>query len=424
MKIPKMPYGQGSFTQVGNSLRLAVQYRAKADNKVYRLTVTGKTAKECIEKMDAKKREKEQEVRKKRKVSLENPTVILSAAMTDWLMKTKLDNKKARTVDRDEVTIRNQIDGYEIGRTPVVYVTAKDIEDHISFLQNKAEHKGKIGYSFSTVKKVYELLDQFFRYFYRDDMTANPMLSTRKPTKKTGTGMVSPDNAPEYELADIVLSDDEIKRFKEVALAKPNGRTYGQSRYGAGLYFILHTFLRAGEAVALKWRDVDFEKKQVVISKTVSRVKNRSGNSKTVVITTTPKTESGTRIVVLNDEALTALNVIRERSGFTEPQDYVLATTKGKPVSEDRLWEATRNMLDSAGLMTEARKKKFGVHYLRHTGISYYLRHKVPVHIISKMAGHASIAVTTSIYYHIINDQNKDALDAMNAINSAKEKGE
>lgn len=423
MKIPKMPYGQGSFTQVRNSLRLAVQYRAKADGKVYRLTVTGKTAKECIEKMDAKKREKEEEVRRKYKSSLENPTVVLSAAMFDWLMKMKLDKRKARTVDRDEVTIKNQIDGHRIGRTPVAEVTADDISEHISALQNKARHGGKVGYSYSTIKKTYELLDQFFRYYYRNDTAANPMLKTERPKQRAGSGEVSPDNKLDYALADVVLNDDEIERFKEVALAKPAGRIYGQSKYGAGLYFILHTFIRAGEAIALKWRDVDFDKRQVTISKTVSRVKDRSGKGKTRIITTTPKTEDGARTVVLNNEALTALNIIRERSAFTAAHDYVLATSSGKPVSEERLYRAVRNMLDAAGLMNDARREKFGVHYLRHTGISYYLRHGVPVSVISKMAGHASVAITTRIYYHVVSDQNKNALDMMNAI-SAKEKGE
>lgn len=415
MKIPKMPYGQGSFVLVGDKLRLAVQYRAKADNKVYRLTVTGKTAKECIEKMDAKKRDKEKEVAAKYRASLENPTVVLSAAMTDWLLKTKLDKKKARTVDRDEVTIRNQIDGYRIGRTPVIEVSGRDVEEHIAALRNK-------GYSFSTVKKTYELLDQFFRYYYKEDSARNPMLGTDRPQQKSGSGEVSPDNTPDYELADVVLSDDEIEKFREVALATPKGKVYGQSKYGAALYFILHTFVRAGEAIALKWQDVDFDRRQMVISKTVSRVKDRSGGG-TKLITTTPKTDGGTRTVVLSDEALKALNLIRERSAHTAPQDYVLATSTGRPVSEDRLYRATRNMLDAAGLMNEARQKCFGVHYLRHTGISYYLRHNIPVSVISEMAGHASAAITMNVYYHVINDQKKDALEMMNRI-SAKERGE
>ena len=136
-KLPKLPYGQGRFSWVDKryeTIRLDVQYRAKADNKVYRLSVTGKTTRECFEKMDVKKRAKEKEIESRVRVSLENPNVTLANAMIDWLLNKKAPSKKARTIDRDEVTIKNQIDGYEIGRTPVVNLTPNQIEEHIFFL--------------------------------------------------------------------------------------------------------------------------------------------------------------------------------------------------------------------------------------------------------------------------------------------------
>lgn len=423
-KLPNLPRGQGTFAWVDGrqeTMRYDRRYKAKADGKTYRLTATGKTSKECFDKMDAKIEAKEKELEAKIKVSLENPNVTLANAMIDWLLNKKAPSKKARTIDRDEVTIKNQIDGYEIGQTPVVNITPNQIEEHIFFLQYKAEHKGQKGYSFSTVKKTYELLDQFFRYAYKESPGHNPMKKTTKPTNKGGSGEVSPNNKPDTELTDIVLSDDEIFIFKRFALEEPKEKKYGQSKYGAALYFILHTFLRAGEAMALKWQDVDFENKLITISKTVSRVKDRdtdNGERKTKIVTTTPKTETGKRYVMLSDEALEALIIIRERSSFTAPQDYVIATSNGKHVSEDRLYLATRNLLDLSGLMNEARKETFGVHYLRHTGISYYLRHGVPVEVISKMAGHSSVAVTSKFYYHVIHNQSESALELMNLINA------
>lgn len=97
------------------------------------------------------------------------------------------------------------------------------------------------------------------------------------------------------------------------------------------------------------------------------------GEQKTKIVTTKPKTGNGTRVVMLTDEAIEALTFIREHSEFTSPDDFVIATTSGNHVSEDRLFRAVRNLIDIAGLTNDARKN-FGVHSLRHTGISFLFK--------------------------------------------------
>lgn len=222
---------------------------------------------------------------------------------------------------------------------------------------------------------------------------------------------------------DIVLSDDDIAKFKEQVYLPINSGKKGRSKYGPAFYFIMMTCLRFGEAAAITWRDIDFEKREMVINKSVSKVKNRDGGkAKTKRIRTTPKS-SKSRVVMLSKEAIEALETIRERSQYTKPTDLVICTKNGTTVLHNEFWLRLKGTLQAAGLMNEAREKKFSPHYLRHTGISYYIRNGVPLEMVSKMAGHSSVAITEQIYYHIIHDQQQKMVEMMDKIGEEDKRG-
>ena len=99
-----------------------------------------------------------------------------------------------------------------------------------------------------------------------------------QPTRNVGE-LSADDLTTEAALPDIVLSDDEIRRFKAQVFEEPRHGSRGHSRYGVAFYFIMMTCLRFGEAAALTWRDVNFEKREIIINKTASRVKDRTGSA-------------------------------------------------------------------------------------------------------------------------------------------------
>lgn len=414
-EVPKVAYGQGVFDVLkSGSLRYRLNYTPTGSTKTYRLSVSGKTKTECFRKMEEKKLEA---VRGDLTTRSRSDNVLLKEAMEAWLFDTKPGTRKERTIDRDECTLRTLISPFPISQVKVGKITSEAVTKHLQFLQYEAVTRRGIGYSYSSVKKAYELLGQFFDFRFLDNPGGNPMNRVKRPINKKLIGDISGEE--ETLLEDAVLNDAEIQIFKEYCFREVSAKVYGASKNGAALFFILVTFIRAGEALALKWRDIDFEKREMRISKTVARVKNREaekGEQKTKVITTKPKTGSGTRVVMLTDEAVESLTFIKNHSEFTSPDDFVIATSNGCHVSEDRLFRAVRNLIDVAGLSNEARRS-FGVHSLRHTGISFYLRHGVPVEIVSKMAGHASVAITMNIYYHVIEEQRREALKTMNNIN-------
>ena len=406
-ELPKLPHGQGSFSHYRDKIRF--QKNITVASKTFRISVCGDSVKECLSLMSEKEKEEEKRLKREFKHSLNDRTVTLTDAMFDWLGIFR-GTIKDNSYDRLESVIKNQIAGSQIGNNRVIDITSKDIDLYFKNIST---------YSFSTIKKTYELLNRFMKYYYSTDISSNPMNDVVKPKPKKNVGTITIDQTLQnIRLEDLVLSDDEIAIFANHCLKESDNGSLGGSKYNPALYFILLTFLRVGEAVTLVWDDINFDKRSLRVNKSTSRVVDREkvSDTKTITIITEPKTKTSIRQVFLTDEAMKVLNILKDRSNFTDKRDFVICTSKGTQVSEQHLLSALKGTLKACGLNTCGERDKFGLHYLRHTGISYYLRHGVPIDVISEMAGHASTAITSEVYYHVINSQREEAAKIMNKI--------
>lgn len=403
-------YRDGSIRKVDGKdyYRFRKRFVSKVTGNSYLVSVNGRTQDECRQKMEKKIKEKEKQLRLSFGTSPQSTS--LSKAIGNWLKEEKFGSVKQSTYDRLERTYKNQIDKSWLGGKNIKNISASDIRKFLREISGG-------GLSDSSVSKVYELLNQFFGYYYVSDMNSNPMLPVEKPKAKRIVGEVSIDDVAEEHLEDIVLSDDEIRRFKEIAFRPYVNGSKHCSKHGVDCYFIMMTALRFGEASALVWRDVRVDDRILVVNKNQSRVVNRDENARTRTkrIITTPKSGKS-REVMLSGEALEALEEIRRRSTNICDTGFVLGGRGGNMLSNSTLRKSLNSTLREAGLMTDARQKKFGLHYLRHTGISYYLRNGIPIELVSKMAGHSSVAITERVYYHIVHDQQKMMLDMMDKI--------
>lgn len=75
-----------------------------------------------------------------------------------------------------------------------------------------------------------------------------------------------------------------------------------------GMLISLHTGLRIGEVCALKWSDVDIERKILTVRQTVARVKaNSNDNCKSKLILDAPKTKNSLREIPINSFLLPLL---------------------------------------------------------------------------------------------------------------------
>lgn len=159
---------------------------------------------------------------------------------------------------------------------------------------------------------------------------------------------------------------------------------------------VLDTHMRAGEALALQWEDVDLEAGTVHIHRTVAL--NAAGKHE-------PKnrTKTGTqRRLRIAPATVAALLTHRARQN-------------ARRLRAGELWHATGLVFDRGdGQATRhhvcrgrlaAACKKHGVpaiqlKALRHTGATIAVTHGVPLHTVSKRLGHSTIKLTADLYAH------------------------
>lgn len=260
--------------------------------------------------------------------------------------------------------------------------------------------------SLTVVKIIYIILSEIFSYAHSEgDLSRNPMHNVKMPKKATFK--------PEREI--VALESDEVRAVERIAEMKnKNGRPCIMQAHA--LVFLVHTGLRCGEFLALKWSDIDFESRIVTVNKNLSMVYDRDKEGvrikhKKARIKCT-KTASGNRIVPLNTKAIAALNslkaVYREMDIVS---DSVAVTRKGTTLSSDQLRRVLRRVLAYAGI-----DKPFTLHQLRHTFATQALNAGIPITVVSKWLGHANISVTYNTYIHVLESAEAAAVELLEAI--------
>jgi integrase len=140
--------------------------------------------------------------------------------------------------------------------------------------------------------------------------------------------------------------------------------------------------LRRGELVALRWRDVDFDRRKLVVRRAVS------GD----VEATSTKSRRA-REVPLPDQAAGALARLSHRGDFTSADDYVFANRLGRRLDGSALRRRVERARDATGL----RPLRF--HDLRHTYGSLLVAGGVDLASVKAAMGHSRIT-TTERYLH------------------------
>lgn len=424
-KLNKLPRGEGSMSYVERNGSEYICYKKVIGqgNKKKRHAVYGHTQQECIKAMKIAEKEYVKSCALLTPTENNNGKYLLKTTMQAWLDDRKLNKLKATSLDTIESTFINHVQKKPIGEMQFSRITSEDINRHL-------KEAVEAGYSLSTVKKIYSLFNQYFSDVYAKEKASNPMIGVESITKKDYDIQIEKDiyddddeifintkDGIDINKSTVILNDEEMKQFIKVASVEYRNGTKSW-KYGHGLVFVMFSFMRIGEAIALKWKDIDFENKTVNIYKAASLVKNRvETKKKTKWIITTTKSESGRRLNLLSDDAINAIRKHFDRMSHGRSYEemknrYVFETSTGTFASPTNLLRNIKSIYEQAGID----KSKAGLHKLRHTGISYYIRHGVPVEIVSKMAGHSSIAVTYNTYYSLIEKQFKDAIVIMNNI--------
>ena len=396
--LPTLPHGEGNFSYLkDSSVKNNIRLRKRINGKY--VDVYGDSTKTCLRKMKAK----EQSILERAKhfhPSDVSCVVLLQEAIKTWLVTYKMPALKSRSYDTIESTFESHILDTSLGRTAIENVSSEDIQRHINSIASEK--------SFSTTKKTFSLLSQFFEYYYARDINNNPMLLVKLPKKKVE--FTDDDLTDSEEL--IVLNDEEIELLTRELSKPPESGKIGY-KCGHMLLFVMWSYMRIGEVIALQYKNIDFDDNSIKIYKSFSKIKDRS-DSKTTNFKwelSDPKTYSGRRKIYLYEKATYHLRKhIELCCPDASDNDFLFMSEYGNPLGTQYLNSTLHKALDRCGI-----NKKVSVHGLRHTGISYFIRHGVPVEVISKLAGHSDTNTTNRIYYSIIEQQKKDVYKNLTA---------
>lgn len=411
-ELPKLPYGQGYYSWV-NKEHTSIRYKKQVvydNNNVTTLSVNGKTIAECNKKMREREKEWREECERRVLSSPRNQTLTFAKVSFEWMDTFKKAQLKGKAYDTIESTYNTHIATAPFATYQTESITDAEIQRYL--IQLKSDKK-----SASTIKKIYSFLNQFFAYYYKRQPYNNPMISVSMPTFGNDIDIDENGTTSNEKIfsQDDVLTDEEIEALTNVAREKIRPGVSGYV-HGWGMIFIMWSFMRYGEAIGLRWSDINFEEKYALIYRNISRIKNReedpnyerTGKNYRWSISTT-KTGSSTRKEFLCDQAIEALIEYKKIKKPKSDLDYILSTDSGEPIANSNMNTFLRKMLVRAGI-----NKKITVHSLRHTGISYFLRHGVDIEVVSKLAGHSNTDVTRRVYYTIIEDQQKEQIEKVN----------
>ena len=181
------------------------------------------------------------------------------------------------------------------------------------------------------------------------------------------------------------------------------------------LTVLLGTGTRIGECLALRWEDIDLEKRLIHVDHNLVEYKDKKLGKMVRSIQTT-KTRAGSRTIPMLDEVYEAFVTEYEFqlcTGFcTEEIDgysgFIFATTDGHVMRRSAVNNAIHRIVDihneeeTAKAKTEKRDpiliRQFSAHQLRHSFCSRLCENESNVRSIMEIMGHADYSTTMGIY--------------------------
>lgn len=183
------------------------------------------------------------------------------------------------------------------------------------------------------------------------------------------------------------------------------------SRYHIAFLFLATTGCRRGEALGLRWGDVDLEAGRASLRHTIGAIDHR------IYEKSTPKSHRA-RVIDLDADTVAALRSWRTRQAEERlllgpaygDRGLVFCHPDGRPYHPDRFSREFDRRIARHGV------PRIRLHDLRHTWATLALQAGVDVKIVSERLGHASATITWDIYQHVTPAMQSDAAERVAAL--------
>lgn len=284
----------------------------------------------------------------------------INTLLVKWLFNVKKNTIKASTFESYYGTYKTFIEKETISNIPIRDIKSIKLQEFYNTL------------SPTRAKKVYKLLNQFFKYAESENyIFKNPNTSITLQKAKTNIEKIISDKQTNFSY----FSKEEIPELLKI---------FENTRYYNIVRFALGTGMRRGEILGLLWSDLDFENRNIYVRHNLSYMADISEDGKRIYtsVLQTPKSENSVRIVSMSDSIYELLNNIPHNSKF------VFCTEKGKHFDVKWFGRAWKNNLKG----TKFEDKRF--HDLRHTFATLLLANGANLITVKELLGHSSVKIT------------------------------
>ena len=294
----------------------------------------------------------------------------------------------ARTAARYRELLTNQITPY-LGTKTLQRLRPIDIEGWHTTLRNSGRANGKGGLAARTIGHAHRVLSKALSDAVRNELTPKNVAKAHSTPKVPDEEMVIVHDIP------ALVEKLKSSRLQHLAMIS------------------LFTGMRLGEVLALRWTEVDLDKKSIQVREAIEETEEYGIRFKA------PKSKAGRRDIALPDISSSLLREYRKAQlelrfklgvGNCRTMPCYSPDIEGDPLSRNAISAAWSDFAASIGVPDVT------FHALRHTHASQLIDAGVDIVTISKRLGHAKPDITLRIYAHLFRKDDGKAAAAINSI--------
>jgi integrase len=290
-----------------------------------------------------------------------------------------------------------------LGNIPLTELTIKDLNDFFTALARRRTRQRGSTLSASTVTRIHATLRAGLNAALRRGLIAwNPAREAEPPRQ--------------HRPRAVVWTEDLIAHWRATGERPPVAvwtatqtasflAAAADDRMYAAFHLIALRGLRRGEAVGLRWCDLDLQRGLCFITHQIQR---RDGE----IVQGPPKTPTSVRAVALDRTTVKVLKAHRKRQEAecracgVVPSGFVFTRVDGQPLAPEYLYRRFVKLAAEHGL------PPIRLHDLRHGAASLALQAGVDLKVVSDQLGHSSIVLTADTYVSVLPELAMDAAEA------------
>lgn len=270
----------------------------------------------------------------------------------------------------------------------------------------------------NTLENINTVLRPAFQLAVRDDIIRkNPVDGAYAEVKKRNGGSRKSRRA---------LTVEQQRAFMEYVAQNP----FFYHWYPF-FVFLLGTGCRIGEAIGIRWDDVDMDKRIISINHSLTYYSRSDDSFKCEFRVSEPKTEAGNREIPMMKPVYDILKEELERQeeeGFCVENvdgmtNFIFMNRFGAPHNPASVNRAIKRIVDAHNAEEEVLAKKvkrepviiprFSCHIFRHTFASRFCENETNIKVIQEVMGHADVSTTMNIYAEANREVTRESLEKL-----------